>query len=241
MRRWLTGVGLTVVLWGAAGWAGARMTGTDLTVRSASAGEIAPNAAPNAWVGLYPPDFFVPPLTGRRVVLLPLHSGPTANAPSAGRLRVTLDPEQGLRSTWLPPDDAPAVRFVPDLHDPDWESGPWHHQSFLASQGRWFLLPADPFPNPVWVDLSAFPGAPAVVGIEPGMILRSPEGDVTVLRVSESSVEVRPEAPADLWCDAGHAPAPAREESAAPFLLSGGQLREPGGRLRVTVKYTRGC
>jgi hypothetical protein len=239
MKRWLAGLGLTVVLWFVAGWVGARMGGVDVSIRPVRAGEVAPVPAPTAWVGLYPPDFFVPPVTGRRVSVLPLHTGPTVAAPSAGRIRVTLDPEGGLRSAWLPPEEGDPVPFSPDLHDPDWESGPWHHQSVLAVQGRWFLLPAGPFPTPVWVDLSGFVSPPAVVEISPGMILRSPEGDVTVLRVQGEGVEVRPEQPADQWCDAGHAPAVSG--AADPFLLRGGQLREPGGRLRVTVKYTRGC
>ena len=236
MIRWLGVAFFAVLLWIAAGLTGARMGGPEMGPRSASAGEV-PVVAP-AWIPLFPPDILRPPLDGRRTAFLPLRTSPSSGAPSAGRIRVVFEPEQGIHTTWLPPEGGVELPLWPDLHDPDYSSGPWHHQTLLEVRGRWALLPADPFPAPVWVDFSALPGPPLPTTVEQGMILVSPRGDVRVLEVLAEGLRVRLEQPADRWCQGGHPPPLEPEE---PFLLQGPELRNENGRLRVRPKYSGDC
>ena len=234
--RWLGVAFFAVLLWIAAGITGARMGGPEVAIRSASAGEV--SVVTPAWIPLFPADLLMPPIGGRRTAFLPLRTSPSASAPSAGRIRVTFDPDQGIHTTWLPVEGGSELPLWPDVHDPDYGYGPWHHQTMLEARGSWVLLPADPFPAPVWVDFSAFPRPHEPVEVDEGMIVTSPRGDVVVLEVVAEGLRVRAEQPADLWCEGGHPPP---LEAAEPFLLQGGDLRDPNGHLRIRPKYTRGC
>lgn len=236
MIRWLGVALFAVLLWIAAGLTGARLGGPEIGPRSASAGEV-PALAP-AWIALFPPDLLRPPLDGRRTAFLPLRTSPVPGAPSAGRIRVVFEPGDGIHTTWLPPEGGTELPLWPDVHDPDYGYGPWHHQTVLEVRGSWALLPADPFPAPVWVDFSALPGRPLPTPVDVGMILVSPVGDVVVLEVLPEGLLVRTEQPADQWCEGGHPPP---LEAAEPFLLGGEELRDADGHLRVRPKYTRGC
>lgn len=235
MIRWLGVALFAVLLWVAAGLTGARMGGPEVGPRSASAGEV-PVVAP-AWVPLFTPDLLRPPVDGRRTAFLPLRTSPSTGAPSAGRIRVVFEPDEGIHTTWLPPEGGAELPLWPDVHDSGGDD-PWHHQTVLEVRGSWALLPADPFPAPVWVDFSALPGPPLPASVEEGMILVSPRGDVVVLEVLGDGLRVRAEQPADRWCDGGHPPP---LEPADPFVLRGGELRDDHGHLRVRPKYTRGC
>jgi hypothetical protein len=90
----------------------------------------------------------------------------------------------------------------------------------------------------LWLDASALGREPAILRVEPGMILVSPRGDVVVLEVRSSALRVRLEQPADMWCDLPPRPPLDSWES---FLLQGRSLQDANGHLRVRIKYTRGC
>lgn len=74
--------------------------------------------------------------------------------------------------------------------------------------------------------------------LEPGDVVESPRGGVTILRVERDALLVRPEQPADMWCEGGKPPKikPARE-----IRLTGDTLYSKMGHLLVHFKYTRGC
>lgn len=234
MVRWTVVALVAAVMWGIVGWVGAHMGGPDLSLRTAAAGEV-PGPLVPSWLRLVPS---APAGEGNWSVELSLREAPHPGAPSAGVLRATFDPTAGFTTEWIPPGrGGAAVPFTPDLHDPDWGYGPWHHQTVLEARPPWYLLPADPFPAPVWVEGSAL-GMDPLLPIEPGMILDSPQGSVVVEEVSAVELRVRPEQPGDLWCSDGEAP-PLRP--AEPWSLAGRELRDANRHLRVRIRYTRGC
>lgn len=235
MRRW-TGVAFAAtMLWLLAGWAGARMGGAEVGLRASPAVEQDRPVGP-AWLGL-----FSYTLLGEQPdsVDLSLGQAPHPDAPSLGVLRVLFHPESGLQAHWLPPGGGGApVPLEPDLFDPDWGYGPWFHQTLLEDRNPWFLLPADPFPAPVWLDASPLGEEPPVLPVEPGMILESSRGSVVVLEVQPGALRVRPEQEADMWCDLPPDPPLLPWEA---FLLQGRALHDANRHLRIRVKYTRGC
>jgi hypothetical protein len=99
-------------------------------------------------------------------------------------------------------------------------------------------LPVDPFPESTWLDTAELGEPPPFHWIDKADILTSPMGDVVVLGVSRTGLRVRAEQSRDMPCD------DETQAAVAPFTerrLEGATLFTPAGRLRVHVKYTRGC
>jgi hypothetical protein len=122
--------------------------------------------------------------------------------------------------------------------DGDWGYGPYFHTTVVEQRDTWVRLPADPFPEATWLDTAALGDPPPFHWIEKADILTSPIGDVVVLGVGRGGLRVRAEQPRDMPCD-DEIQAPV-----APFTerrLEGATLFTPAGRLRVHLKYTRGC
>lgn len=233
MRRVLSVTGMAVILWLAVGLAGARMGGPDFSLRSASAGEVAdPAPTAPAWVALVAPALHRVP--GSRVDL-PLRHAPLAHAPSAGKLRLSRAEDGRILTTWIPPGGRPEVPVRPGDPGSFQDGSRWNHLTILEERGPWFLLPADPFPAPVWVDLSPLGVEPPVLRLQPGMVLESHRGDLVVVEARQDAVRVRP-----LAAECGGANPP-DSRSSESFTLRGRALRDPNGHLRVRVKSVMAC
>lgn len=170
--------------------------------------------------------------------VLQLRSAPQETATSEGTLVVLVTPGKPLRIFYQSGRGRRELEFVPDLFDSDWGYGPYFHQTFLERRGTWFLLPATPFPKPVWVDISQIANEPAVRLLQAGDIIKIPQGDVLVLDADRTIVRARQEQAADMWCQEGHAPPlqPSPEMRIPVETLYG-----PTGHLLVDIKYKRGC
>ncbi len=173
-----------------------------------------------------------------KTLVVRLRATPTRSARHAGDLVVTAFPGKGLQASYIPAAGGIGRPVVPELFDGDWGYGPYFHTTIAEQRDAWVRLPADPFPPSTWLNAHDL-GTPApFYWLEEGKILTSPIGDVVVLGVSRGVIRVRDEQPRDMPCD-GDAPGPI-----TPFKerrLEGPTLFTPAGRLRVHVKYTRGC
>jgi hypothetical protein len=169
-----------------------------------------------------------------RVLLLRVDAAP--DAALAGQLWISANPLAGLSAFVVAPGGYPQ-QLQPDLYDSDWGYGPYFHQTVIEQRGDWYRLPL-PLPTAAWLHAHELGQGLSLWRLAAGEIVTSPRGDVVVMEVQASRVLVRPEQPADLWCEGGEPPAPV--ESLA-FWLEGDELFDRSGRLRLHIKYTRGC
>lgn len=125
-----------------------------------------------------------------------------------------------------------------DLFDSDWGYGPYFHQTFLERRGNWFLLPAVPFPQPVWINVNEFANEPNVRLVERGEIITMPGYDLVVLGIDRGVFRARRAQDADMPCG---------EDSQLPLTpsteirLQVEDLYSPTGHLLADIKYKRGC
>lgn len=177
-----------------------------------------------------------------RVLVIPVRSEPREDARRIGEIVILALPGRGLQAFASSGAGEPATRFTPDLFDPDWGYGPpWFHQTVLARRGGWFRVPV-PSLGPGWID-SGWWSRGGGIGdvtetVTPGDIVVTPLGDMVVLGVERRQLRLRPEQPADMWCQGGDPPPlVAWQEIRIPFA----GLVDQHGRLRLRPKYTRGC
>ena len=172
-----------------------------------------------------------------KTLVVRLRAAPARSARHAGDLLVTASPGKGLQASFVSAAGGVGRAVVPELSDPDWGYGPYFHTTVVEHRDGWVRLPTDPFPPSTWLKADDLATSP-FHWIGPGEILSSPIGDVFVLGVSRGVIRIRDEQPSDMPCGAEE-PGPVK-----PFTerrLEGAGLFTPDGRLRVHVKYTRGC
>jgi hypothetical protein len=175
--------------------------------------------------------------TSPAIFALPVMREPDPGAERLGTIIVSAVPGSGLTAHYLPVGESRAQAFTPDLCDRDWGYGPYFHQTILEREDGWFLLPEDPFPEAVWVEIGRA-GEPRVERPYAGEVVGTAAGDMVVLEVVDGSVRVRPEQPADMWCDEGDPP------PLEPFketILTPADLYDQKGHLTIRPKYLRGC
>ena len=173
------------------------------------------------------------------VELIPVHAQPRAASPRLGDVVIVATPGKGLNAFASAANGKP-VPFTPDLYDADWGYGPWFHQTVLERRGPWFRVPL-PNIGAGWLDLRRYDQqevADRVRRLETGDIVSTPDGDMTFLGIADGAARFRPEQEADMWCEAGDAPALSPwQERRIPVA----RLHDADGRLRIRYKYTRGC
>lgn len=167
-----------------------------------------------------------------------LFAKPDANAPLVGHLVIVATPGHGLKAGIRGPREAEPTYFEPDLFDADWGYGPYFHQTVVKKRGAWVQLPAGPLPASAWLNTADITGSATFHEIATGEIYALGEESWTILEVSPDGLRVRPEQPADMWCEEGKPPLLAPFE---PTLLKAKDLLDAQGHLRLKVKYMRGC
>lgn len=177
-----------------------------------------------------------------RVAVIPMRSGPSADASHLGEIIVVALPGKGLRA--FASAGRLAEQFTPDLYDSDWGYGPYFHQTILGCHGTWCRVPvpgigAAWINSQDWTDIapSAWEGRmKRTVSAED--IITTSRGDMVVLGVENDVLRARPEQESDMWCQGGEPPAlDAWYEIRIPF----DQLFDSQGHLLIKYKYTRGC
>lgn len=165
-----------------------------------------------------------------------VHEKPSSSSPKMGSITITFTPGSGL--TFAYRGSGILLPFTPDLYDSDWGYGPYFHQTFLENRASWFLLPKDPLPAPGWIDISQLTRAPDVRKITEGQVYTLSDSSIVVIKIDKQTVTVRPEQPADMWCDAGEPP------KLQPFqkkVVPVSELFDRNRHLKLKIKYTRGC
>jgi hypothetical protein len=169
-----------------------------------------------------------------KVAVMTVRAAPRDDAPVTGTIVVVATPGRGLRA--YASAGGLATAFEPDLFDGDWGYGPYFHQTILNRQGSWYQVPIDALPGPGWVNSAEWTDTADVRDVDG--IISTPWGSMVVLEKDNGALRVRPEQPADMWCESGEPP-PLQpwKESRIPFR----DLFNPRGHLLVATKYTRGC
>ncbi|MEX2530910.1 MAG: hypothetical protein WD960_09060 [Gemmatimonadota bacterium] len=174
---------------------------------------------------------------GPAISVYPLHSEADATSTRVGDLVVAAVPGRGLSAHFRAAGSRSTVPFHPDVHLQDWGYGPYFHQTILMQQGSWFRLPPGPWDEPVWIDRGQE---------DDGSILRVHAGDIIelagaghyVVEAEPDALVLRPEHPADLWCEAGDPP-PIAETVARRVPRA--ELSDSAGRLIFKPRYMKGC
>lgn len=167
----------------------------------------------------------------------PVHVSPDAGSAELGQVLVVAVPGRGLSAYWLETGQAHATSFIPDVYDQDWGYGPHFDQTVLDRSGRWFLLPADPFPQPGWI----FLGDNAEVQVrtvDVGDIVTLDALGWVVLEITGYSLGMRREQEGDMWCEVGETP-DIVPDSGQRF--SRADLLDSRGHWRMRPRYLRGC
>jgi hypothetical protein len=169
-----------------------------------------------------------------KVAVMTVRTLPRDSAARRGAIVVVATPGRGL--TAHASSGGVATAFEPDLFDGDWGYGPYFHQTIVNRQGSWYQVPIDALPGPAWLNAVEWSGAADVQDVDG--IISTPQGDMVVLGIADRELRVRPEQPADMWCESGEPP-PLKpwKEIRIPFR----ELFNPTGHLLITRKYTRGC
>ena len=144
------------------------------------------------------------------------------------------------------------VAFEPDWVERDWDYTFLMDQTILDRRGEWCLLPARPFPTPVWVRL---PDRNSVSQLEArtSYTLSSPmkavrtstkravtlaAGNYVVVRLLDRALEIRKEEPADMAC-ADRAAPPRRNPPVYRVELA--DVYDAARHLRLTPASMRDC
>lgn len=174
---------------------------------------------------------------GPMVVVTTLRAEPSESARTVGELVVVAVPGRGLSAHYRPSGVAVTEPVVPDLYLQDWGYGPYFHQTLAERRGAWLRMPAGPWPTPVWLHR---PGDPAETLLTPyeSEVLEMDGDGWYVVAVEADALVLRPEQPADMWCEAGDPPPVA---AVTPTRVPRERLLDEAGHLRVRPKNMKGC
>jgi hypothetical protein len=212
-----------------------------------------------AWVGLYDPvslgwlenenrigEFCPDPAAyatchadrlAPAISIFPLHREASATSSRIGDLLVAAVPGRGLSAHFRAADSRRTVPFEPDVYLQDWGYGPYFHQTVLAQRGSWFKLPAGPWDGSVWIDRGD-DGERSLIRVQAGDILELAGEGHYVVEAEPNVLVLRPEQPADLWCEGGDPPAVAVSE---PRRVAREALSDSIGRLLFRPRHMKGC
>ncbi len=227
-------------------------------IQQADDGSGPPPDSFSAWVALYDPaqldwlsnEYLIDDLCGdaadiyacREEMLSPavsvydLRRAAAEDAPVVGQLVVVATPGQRLVARYRARGATETTSFEPDLYLADWGYGPYFHHTFLERDGEWFRLPAGPWPDPVWLQRPGEAGR--VMAIQAGDAIEMDGAGWTVVGTKPDALLLRPEQPADFWCEEGDPPAAVLAE---PRLYTRRDLSDSAGHLRFRLKYLKGC
>lgn len=173
-----------------------------------------------------------------RVSVSSLHSGPAESSPSVGDLIVVATPGRGWSAHFRPAGSDQVVGFIPDLFLVDWGYGPYFHQTMVARRGEWYQLPPGPWESAVWVHRPSESRSPTDLAITEGEIVEWNGSGWFVVAAEPEALLLRPEQPADMWCQEGNPPAIIPTE---PQRFTRADLADSRGHLLLRPKYPKGC
>ena len=173
------------------------------------------------------------------IATYPLYAEPDTGSRLIGELLVTATPGRGLNAHFRVAGARDALMFTPDLFLQDWGYGPpFFHQTVSAQRGAWFQLPRRPWGEPVWLYRPSEREHDTVAFVQAGDIVEMRGSGWYVISAEPDALVLRPEQPADIWCEEGDPP-PLRPADATRF--SRAELLDADGHLVFRLKYLKGC
>jgi len=172
------------------------------------------------------------------VSVYPLHIEPDSSSRRIGDLIVVAVPGRGLSSHFRVAGSRQVTPFTPDLFLQDWGYGPYFHQTVSAQSGNWFKLPCGPWEDEVWVHREGESEHSSLIPVQSGDIVEMRGSSWYVIAAEPDALLLRPEQPADLWCEQGDPPTVMPAE---PTRFSRGELLDSDGHLVFRLKYLKGC
>ncbi len=172
------------------------------------------------------------------VSVYPLHIEPDSSSHRLGDLIVVSVPGRGHSSHFRVAGSRQGTPFTPDLFLQDWGYGPFFHQTVSAQSGNWFKLPRGPWEEEVWVHRESESERSSMIPVQPGNIIEMGGSSWYVLAAESDALLLRPEQPADLWCEQGDPPTVIPTE---PTRFSRKEFLDSDGHLVFRLKYLKGC
>jgi hypothetical protein len=172
------------------------------------------------------------------ISVYPLHSRPDSSSRRMGDLVVAAVPGRGLSSYFRAAGERQAIPFTPDLFLQDWGYGIYFHQTFAEQTGNWFKLPFGPWAEEVWVQREWESENSTLILLQAGNILEMNGSSWFVVAAERDALILRPEQPADFWCEEGDPP-PVTPVEKTRFTRQ--ELLDPDGHLVFRLKYLKGC
>lgn len=174
---------------------------------------------------------------------IPLYEKPDPGSKELGSLVLTAAPGKGLSYRY---EASPAknVQFVPDLFDADWGYGPYADHTILRREGDWVLLPARPFPGPVWVNLkTAWGESPDVYEpVEIGAVYTWHGRTIVIRQLLEEGLLASDAAASDGPCSAEEeTELPRTVPASKPFKIPWASLYDREGHWILDKAFLRGC
>jgi hypothetical protein len=173
-----------------------------------------------------------------RISVYPLHRKPDNSSARLGDLVVVAVPGRGLSSHFRVAGSQQGTPFTPDLFLQDWGYGVYFHQTIAEQSGDWFKLPRGPWAEEVWVHREGQMENSTVILVRPGNIIEMGGSSWFVVAAERDALFLRPEQPADLWCEEGDPPPVIPVE---PTRFTRPELLDGNGHLVFRLKYLKGC
>jgi hypothetical protein len=186
------------------------------------------------------PDFYAcrEEMLGPAVSVYDLRSAPDEAAQTLGELIIVAVPGRPLSARFRASGSTGTVFFQPDLYLADWGYGPYFHHTFISREGNWFQLPPEPWEEAAWIRPADDRGSSAVLAIQAGAAIEMDGTGWTVIDTESDALLLRPEQPADFWCEEGEPP---ETEPGETRRYTRAELSDEGGHLRFRLKYLKGC
>jgi hypothetical protein len=161
---------------------------------------------------------------------MPVYDRPSGKVIAS--LEITYAPGKGITAALV--QDGKTFPFRPPIYDNDWGYGPWFHATLLNQDGVWKNIALPTIQNG-WVELVE-PNILQLTEKESVYSLR--DRNIIIIKFGKTSLTVRDEQPADMWCSEGN-PSPLAPFKEEVILLN--QVYDNQCNLLLSPAYTRGC
>lgn len=161
---------------------------------------------------------------------IPVYDHPYGKA--IAHLEVTYAPRQAITVALIK--EGKVFPFTPPIYDGDWGYGPWFHATLLDQNGVWKNIALPSIQNG-WVEL---PEAEILQLTDTENVYSLKDRHIVILKSNETSLIIRDEQPADMWCEGG-TPPPLTPFKKQTVLIN--QVYDDQCNLLLSIPYTRGC
>lgn len=168
----------------------------------------------------------------------PVYAKPERTGQELGRVVLLVTPGKGVEAYWLAEGQSKGVRFAPDDGTGDWGYGSPFLMTALDVRESWVLLPANPFPVPVWIDTREITEDIQLIRALDLVMVELNGRDLFILAEEGDELIVRDEQPADMWCHGG---IPPELVDVAPIRIGIKDAYDGDLHLKFIQNHKKGC